>query len=269
MKERKYVKFRVDMYDDTKFKMIDMKPERDLIHYVWTRLIALAGKVNLEGELYLSKNIPYTAETLAIEFNRDTFQVKSALNTLIELEMLEITEDNVYRVKNFAKHQNIKVKEKNKLKDKEEEVVGNEEAKLKQNLEEDNDANKMTEDRTEKVQEERNNANLPYENVTTNNVVNKFSNVQDKPNIIENQKSIDGKQDDSPILLDDKQDTGAYKRKNRSRNKPKNKSTNKIKDKSCDITDEEKDEISVAPFTEGDFERTLEPGESVMEQWVF
>lgn len=28
MRERKYVKFRVDMYDDTKFKIIDMKPER-------------------------------------------------------------------------------------------------------------------------------------------------------------------------------------------------------------------------------------------------
>jgi len=42
MRERKYVKFRVDMYDDTKFKIIDMKPERDLIHYIWTRFITLA-----------------------------------------------------------------------------------------------------------------------------------------------------------------------------------------------------------------------------------
>jgi len=60
MREIKYVKFRVDMFDDTKFKIIDMKPERDLIHYVWTRFVTLAGKVNLEGDLYISKNIPYT-----------------------------------------------------------------------------------------------------------------------------------------------------------------------------------------------------------------
>jgi hypothetical protein len=35
MKERKYVKLRSDMYEDTKFKIIDMKPERDTIHESW------------------------------------------------------------------------------------------------------------------------------------------------------------------------------------------------------------------------------------------
>ena len=112
MRERKYVKFRVDMYNDTKFKIIDMKPERDVIHYVWNRIVLLAGKVNLEGDLYFSKNIPYTIETLAIEFNRDITQVKLALDLLIELEMIELSEYKVYRVKNFAKHQGIKVEEK-------------------------------------------------------------------------------------------------------------------------------------------------------------
>ena len=117
MRERKFVKIRVDMFEDTKFKIIDRKPERDLIHYIWTRLLTLAGKVNLEGELYLSRNIPYTIETLAIEFNRDTEQVKLALNTLIDLEMIELVKDKIYRVKNFAKHQNIKTKEKVKTQD--------------------------------------------------------------------------------------------------------------------------------------------------------
>lgn len=52
MKERKSVKLRVDMYDDTKSKIIDTMNERDLIQYIWIRLIVLAGKVNLEGELF-------------------------------------------------------------------------------------------------------------------------------------------------------------------------------------------------------------------------
>ena len=95
MRERKYVKFRVDMYDDTKFKVIDMKPERDLIHYVWNRIVLMAGKVNLEGDLYFSKTIPYTIETLAIEFNRDMAQIKLALDLLIELEMIELSEDKI------------------------------------------------------------------------------------------------------------------------------------------------------------------------------
>ena len=112
MRERKYVKFRVDMYDDTKFKLIDRKPERDLIHYIWNRLVVLAGKVNLEGDLYYSKNFPHTIETLAIEFNRGAHEVNSAIDVLLELQMIELTEDKIYRVKNFAKHQNIKPKAK-------------------------------------------------------------------------------------------------------------------------------------------------------------
>jgi predicted phage replisome organizer len=122
MRERKFVKFRVDMYDDTKFKIIDMKPERDLIHYVWTRIVTLAGKVNLEGDLYMSKNLPYTIETLAIEFNRSEEQIKLALDIFVELEMVELIEGSIYRVKNFVKHQNIKVKEKIKTQEKEHEL---------------------------------------------------------------------------------------------------------------------------------------------------
>ncbi|MBY6838193.1 replisome organizer [Clostridium botulinum] len=119
MKERKFVKLRVDMYGDTKFKIIDTMEERDLIHYIWTRLLTLAGKVNLEGKLYMSKSIPYSIETLAIEFNRGVSKIELALNVFKDLEMIELSKDNVYRVKNFAKHQNIKVKEKvEKLDDK-------------------------------------------------------------------------------------------------------------------------------------------------------
>ncbi|EHJ02171.1 replisome organizer region-containing protein [Clostridium sp. DL-VIII] len=118
MRERKFVKLRVDMHEDTKFKIIDRMEQRDLICYIWIRLIALAGKVNLGGELFLSRNIPYTIETLSIEFNREPSQVELAIETFIKLEMVELTEDKIYRVKNFAKHQNIKVQEKIKTEDK-------------------------------------------------------------------------------------------------------------------------------------------------------
>lgn len=126
MRERKYVKFNVNMYEDTKFKIIDRMEKRDFINYVWTRLVILAGKVNLEGELFLSRNIPYTLETLAIEFNREISEIELAVKTFIDLEMVELTQDKVYKVKNFAKHQNIKPREKVQNKDKAEEVIVNE-----------------------------------------------------------------------------------------------------------------------------------------------
>ncbi|NFL35645.1 hypothetical protein FDB64_11280 [Clostridium botulinum] len=119
--ERKIVKLRVDMYNDTKFKIIDTMEERDLIHYIWTRLLTLAGKVNLEGALYLSKSIPYSIETLALEFNRSAKNVEIALKVFMDLEMIELGENNVYKVRNFAKHQNIKPKKKEDSNDKKEE----------------------------------------------------------------------------------------------------------------------------------------------------
>jgi predicted phage replisome organizer len=110
MRERRNVKFKLDIYDDTKTKIIDQRPERDFIHYFFARSIILAGKSDSEGELYMAKDIPYTIETLAIEFCRDAELVKVALDVLIELKMIEVIEDNIYKVKSFAKHQNIKTK---------------------------------------------------------------------------------------------------------------------------------------------------------------
>lgn len=229
MKERKYVKFRVDMYDDTKFKIIDMKPERDLIHYIWSRIVTLAGKVNLEGELFLSKNIPYTAETLAIEFNRDIFQVKSALNTLVELEMIEFIENKIYRVKNFTRHQNIKVKEKNIIKDKveavkSEEIIGDK--KIKDEVKENNEV----------------------DCTIGSNINSEFNEQYANENL-----------NDSPIHVDSKKNKRKYKRKKKSIDKSK----------ASSIADEELSDISVDSFNDGDFERPLALGESFIGEWAF
>ena len=202
MRERKYVKFRVDMYEDTKFKIIDRKPERDLIHYVWTRFVILAGKVNLEGDLYLSKNIPYTIETLAIEFNRDMDQIELALNVLIELEMIELTEENIYRVKNFAKHQNIKIKEKNNSKGKGDEI-NNKKDQVKENLENEIHGNdnedeesgyKIDQNQVEKsISNDKDNLEITHKDIKKidNNMRNQKvnNNLQNKiPILLENEK---------------------------------------------------------------------------------
>ncbi len=111
MKNRKNIKVSVNMFDDTKLKIIDAKPERDLIHYIWFRMMTLAGKVNRDGELYLSKNIPYTVDTLAIEFNRSVKDIEIAVNVLIELEMMGFRKNNVFTVINFSKHQDSRKKQ--------------------------------------------------------------------------------------------------------------------------------------------------------------
>ncbi|WP_061308021.1 phage replisome organizer N-terminal domain-containing protein, partial [Clostridium botulinum] len=63
------------------------------------------------------------------EFNRGASKIELALNVFKDLEMIELSEDNAYRVKNFAKHQNIKVKEKLEKLDSKEGVNNKEEFK--------------------------------------------------------------------------------------------------------------------------------------------
>ena len=199
MKERRYVKLRSDMYEDTKFKIIDKKPERDTIHYIWTRLLALAAKVNLIGDLFMSRNLPYTIETLAIEFNRDMDQIELALNVLIELEMIELTEENIYRVKNFAKHQNIKIKEKNNSKGKGDEI-NNKKDQVKENLENEIHGND-NEDEESGYKIDQNQVEKSISNDKDNLEIT-HKDIKKIDNNMRNQKVNNNLQNNIPILLE-------------------------------------------------------------------
>ena len=107
MGEVKWIKTYVNSYDDTPSKMIDAYNVRDVIHYIRGRLNALAGKVNRNGELYMTETKPYTIKTLAIEFNRDFEVVKEAVKVLKSLEVIEITEDRVLKISDWEIDQNI------------------------------------------------------------------------------------------------------------------------------------------------------------------
>ena len=281
MRERKYVKFRVDMYDGTKFKIIDRRLERDLIHYVWTRFVALAGKVNLEGDLYLSRNIKYTVETLAIEFNREVEQIQLVLDVLIELEMMELTDDKVYRVKNFTKHQNIKVKEKTKFKDDEDEVKDKEvlinEALAKEDFKNEIDINqdieaenKVSQDILEEVRNDEiydlEIIHKDRDKVDSNRSEKKDDNmISEKNDNMAKEKTNDSSPDIIPMRLDVKNNKQANKNQNKSKNK--NKNENKKKNSNIDMTDEETKDDEVSCFYDGDVVIPLKKGESVTKVW--
>jgi len=251
MRERKYVKFRVDMYDDTKFKIIDKRPERDLIHYVWNRVVVLAGKVNQEGDLYMSKNIPYTFNTLSIEFNRNPEEVKLALDVLIELEMLEFTEDSVYRVKNFAKHQNIKVKEKIEVKDKEDNLK-DKEIQVKENSKnespvkvdkelENKDVNKISHKESENIKKEEA-ANLEINQEAANKVDDNITTDQSNNNSWDN----------IPMFFKSEKNKKGIKKKK--------------EDYSIGVTDEVTETNAVDGLS--DVERPLGKGERILSQFT-
>ncbi|MBE6070329.1 MAG: DnaD domain protein [Clostridium butyricum] len=107
MGEGKWIKTYVNTYDDTPSKMIDAHENRDAIHYIRGRLLALAGKVNRNGELYMTETKPYTIRTLAIEFNRDFEVVKEAIKVLKSLDVIEITENRTFKISDWEIDQNV------------------------------------------------------------------------------------------------------------------------------------------------------------------
>ena len=215
----------------------------------------LAGKVNVVGDLYMSRNLPYTIETLAIEFNRSEEQIKLALEVFIELEMIEIIDGKIYRVKNFAKHQNIKVKEKAKSEDKEgivknievdgKEVFVNEACDNAEKKSEDNDKeseNNIVENEETNIRNED-----KRESKVNSSDINKHDNISKEINDNIYQNNI-------PISLEAK--------------KNKKAATTKKKEEVVNMTDKEDNEDDeMFRFSEG--ELTLGEGEQIMASWTF
>ena len=247
MRERKYIKLRVDMFEDTKFKIIDLKPERDLIHYIWIRLVALAGKVNLAGDLYMSKTIPYTIETLAVEFNRSIEQVKLAMDVFRELEMVEVDKSNVYRVKNFAKHQNIKVKENSKSGEKDSDIKNEE-------------VNAAAEVKNEIDIESNEKCAIETDNVKSN--TSDSLDIQNK-DVIKIDKSISDNKPNINLRDNVPAPIPLEKKKN------KKVTPNKKKGIHIKVTDEEPEDNSLIHFYDSEEGKPLEEGESVVSEWAF
>ena len=207
----------------------------------------------------MSKNIPYTIETLSIEFNRGIDQIKLALGVLIELEMIELTEDKIYRVKNFAKHQNIKVKEKMKCKDKEEDIK-NKEIQVNENLKNEihdnrykQSENKLSKNEVENIKNpEIDNLEITYKNI---------SKIDD--NVNDNNNNNNNSQGIIPILLE------TQKNKRANKNKKRGRPNNIKKDLHLDITEEESEDNRTGWFSDADEGRPLVEGECVAQAWTF
>ena len=135
-----WIKITTNMFEDEKIRSIRIYENRDAIYCIWIRLLLQAGKLNEDGLVFLSKNMPYSNEMLACVFDTTLENIKSALKVLSDLGMIKILEDNTIIIVNWEKHQNIegmkrireqtkkrveKHREKNKNKESQEEVVEN------------------------------------------------------------------------------------------------------------------------------------------------
>lgn len=101
----KWIKLATGIFDNRKIKQIELLPEGDSILVIWVKLLSLAGVINNCGLIYVTKDIPYTEETLAGELRRPINTVRLALATFKKFDMIHITEDNLIQITGWAKHQ--------------------------------------------------------------------------------------------------------------------------------------------------------------------
>lgn len=107
MKGIEWIKLTANMCEDEKMRLLDAMEEKDAAFYLWIRLLLQAGKVNDNGLIYLKEDVPYTYEMLSIIFNRPLVIIKKVFKILESFKMIEIYENNIIRICNWEKHQNI------------------------------------------------------------------------------------------------------------------------------------------------------------------
>lgn len=117
MSQVKWIKIHTGIFDDERIKIIDSMPDRDAVFVIWIKLLTLAGKVNDNGFIYVSENMPYTDEMLSSVFNRPLNTVKMSLEIFQRFNMIEICPWTI-NICNWDKHQNTdglaKIREKDR-----------------------------------------------------------------------------------------------------------------------------------------------------------
>lgn len=107
----KWIKIATDVFENRKIRQMEILPEGDSIILIWFKLICLAGELNDRGEIYFTKEIAYTEEMLATQFNRPLNTVRIALRTFEQFGMIDRTQGGL-RLVSWEKYQSTEKLEK-------------------------------------------------------------------------------------------------------------------------------------------------------------
>lgn len=105
MADVKWIKIAINMFDNRKIRQIETMPDGDSLLLIWVKLLCLAGNVNDGGYIYLTKEIPYTDEMLATQFNKPLPTIRLALKTFEQFGMIEVI-NNIIFLSSWEKYQN-------------------------------------------------------------------------------------------------------------------------------------------------------------------
>lgn len=106
MADVKWIKLATNIFDNRKIRQIECLPDGDAIIIVWIKLLCLAGNINDSGLVYFTKEIPYTDQMLATQFNTQLSTIQLALKTFENFRMIEVI-DNMLFISNWEKYQSV------------------------------------------------------------------------------------------------------------------------------------------------------------------
>lgn len=107
----KWIKLSTNMFGDSAIKIIEAMPEHDSILVIWIKLLCLAGSEENSGVLQMENSVTYTDEMLAAMFNRPITTVRLAMQTFLDLGMIENV-GGTYVISSWEKHQGSEQVEK-------------------------------------------------------------------------------------------------------------------------------------------------------------
>lgn len=102
----KWFKLMNTMFEDEKIEYIESLPDGETILLIWIKTLCLASKCNENGNLMITREIPYTMALLAHKFKKSITQVEYSFKIMEGLGMIEVNE-NVLCVSNWSKYQSV------------------------------------------------------------------------------------------------------------------------------------------------------------------
>lgn len=107
MGEVQWIKIYIDMFDKRKIKKLRRLPAGNDILLIWVMLLAMAGKCNAGGMIYITESVPFTEEDLADELDFEVNTIKLALEAFETLDMISRTKDGFINVTGWEEYQNV------------------------------------------------------------------------------------------------------------------------------------------------------------------
>ena len=118
MVQAQWIKVSTGLFDDEKIQMIEQLPGGGTHVLIWIKLLCLAGKINIEGELR-QDGVIYNDAMLATLFRMKPAQITKALSLFEEFGLIFRDADGVIYLTNWKKHQSLERMERIRALDRE------------------------------------------------------------------------------------------------------------------------------------------------------